>query len=182
MLTTNLLPPAEKEEIWYEETQRIVRFFAVGILSACVLAVILLFPAYFSLSLEEKELERSLRIEEDASRSLNIDAELQKIRTYENRIKSIRDFVSKPATASTMLEEFFDNTGSGIMLVSLTVKKQGDVAITGVASTRRDLLRFEKTLRDANMFQDISFPISNIVRETNINFTLQGKLKSPYML
>ncbi|MBI2122465.1 MAG: hypothetical protein HYT98_05130 [Candidatus Sungbacteria bacterium] len=182
MLTINLLPSAEKEGVWHEETQRIIRFFTTGILSACALAIVLIFPIYFSLLLEERELERSLNVEEAASRNLNIDAELQKIRTAENRIKLIRDFISTPATASTMLEKFFENTGSGITLISLTVKKQGDVAITGIATTRRNLLRFEKTLRDASMFQDISFPISNIVRETNINFTMQGKLKPPYTL
>lgn len=182
MLTTNLLPLAEKNEIWYEETRRIVRFFSVGISLICVLAVILLFPAYFFLSLEERELERSLAIEEDASRTFNIEAELQKIRIVENHIRLIRDFASAPATASVLFEKFFASSGSGITLSSLTIKKQGDVAITGNSVTRRDLLRFEKTLRDANMFQEISFPLSNIIRETNINFTLQGKLKPPYTL
>src|SRR3989338_4342220 len=182
MLTTNLLPLAEKNEIWYEETRRIVRFFATGILAVCVFAVVLFFPSYFFLSLEKQELARSLQIEEEASRMLKIDAELQRIRVAENNIRIIRDFASTPATASALLEKLTTNSGLGITLVSLTIKKQRDVAIIVNAATRRDLLRFEKTLRDANMFQEISFPLSNIVRETNINFTLQRKLKPQYAL
>lgn len=182
MLTINLLSPAEKKWVWYEEVRRIVRFFAVGIALACILAAILLFPARLSLSLEKQELKRSLRIEEEASQSLNINAESQKIQEMKTRIRLIRDFASTPPTASPLLKNFFANTDEGIMLSSLTVKKQGDVVITGNAATRRDLLRFEKTLRDANLFQELAFPLSNIVRETNINFTMQGKLKSPHTL
>lgn len=182
MLTINLLPSEEKKFVKLEETRRIILFFMGGLVIMFVIGSVFLSPSFLPLYLERKELERSLRLEEEARAALKVDEVFGRIRRFESAISSVRNFARVSPRASEILEELLAYAGSSILLDNVTVKKGGETILTGRAVARRDLLQFEKNLRDSGKFQEISSPLSNIVRETNINFTLQGKLKPAYGL
>lgn len=177
MLTINLLPTEEKKIVKLEETRRLILFFAGGLVGVFIIGSALLSPSFLPLYLERSELERSLRLEEEARAALKVDEVFGRIHRFESAISSVRNFTRVSPRASEILEELLAHAGSGIALDNVTVKKGGETVLTGMAQGRRDLLQFEKNLRDSDKFQEISSPLSNIVRETNINFTLQGRLK-----
>lgn len=177
MLTTNLLPPKEKRVIQFETVRRTVRLFAVGTVVVFVVGSVFLLPAYLPLALEERELARSLALQEEASRSLAVGEISAKLRLAQSSARSLRSFLQEPQRATALLEGFL-GTDATVSVLSLTLKKDGGFAVNGVAATRRDLLDFEKALRDSGRFESLSSPLSNITRESRINFTIQGKLKS----
>ncbi len=182
MLTINLLPPEERKFVRYKEMRRIILFFAGGLVAVFVIGSVLISPSFLPLYLERRELERSLRLEEEAGRALKVNETFERIRRLESVISRVRNFARTPPRASEILEELSVLAGSSITLDNVTIKKGGETILTGMAPGRRDLLQFEKNLRDSDKFQEISSPLSNIVRETNVNFTLQGKLKPAYGL
>lgn len=181
MLTTNLLPHKEKRMIQLEEARRTVRVLTVGTVVMFLVGSVFLLPSYLPLALEEGELARLLTLEEQASRALGVDAINVELRNVQSRVRSLQAFLSEPQRASVLLAGFLE-TGTGVNVVSLNLKQDGSFSVNGVAATRRDLLDFEKALRDSGRFETLSSPLSNITRESRITFVIQGKLKSLHRL
>lgn len=182
MLTTNLLTPQEKKAVRLEEARRLVMFFAG--LSAAGLAIVssLLLPSYLPLVMQRRGLEESLFLEEQAAERFQVKKTLLSLREVLAEINVLKTQVTAPAKASEILEQFLAPAEGGITIAFLGIKNDGEVMLNGLAATRKDLLQFEKTLRESNKFEDITSPLSNIIRETNINFSIRGKLKSVYRL
>lgn len=177
MLSTNLLPLQEKREIQLEENRRLLIFLTL--LSCLVLIVgsLLLLPSYLPLVMERRGLEASLRIEEQASSELGIKKKIVSVKRVVSAVKAVKDYAVKPTSVSSTLGEFLQSSGAAIGISFLSVRHSGEFTLIGRAQTRRDLLNFEQRLRDSKKFEEFSSPLSNIVRETNINFSLQGKIK-----
>lgn len=179
MLHTNLLPESEKLVVSYEWWQRIIHFF--GFMGLCILAVgiILLAPAYLPSYVGRKELERLLVLEESArdTDSIRIKAEATALRAM---VASVQEF-SEHRPKATQLFDVILNRQPGIEVSGMTIDV-GTVSITGHADARRNLLAFEQHLKDTGMFTAISSPLSNIIRETNITFTLQALLIKDFEL
>lgn len=181
MLSINLLPLQEKKIVRYEDLLRIVRFFTVGIVIVFGSGAIFLLPSYLPLYLEYQELVRALSIEEDASRQFQVTTTVKKIKKVETMLNYITRSDQNSSRASKLIHSLFPKM-EGIRLNTLTIKKGGDVVMNGFANTRDNLLIFETSLRAGGTFQEITFPLSNITKQFDINFTLQGKLKSEYQL
>lgn len=180
MLTANLLPPVEKKILALERTQRTIRFFAVLFGAIFIIGVLLVLPSYFTLTLEAKELLRSLVVEEAASRELALDSVFNRASDIHKTMVAIRGSGETSRKSSERLDDFFLVKSEVISITTLNIRKDGNFSISGVAETRRSLLDFEGALRDSGKFQDISSPFSNIIPERNIHFTLQGKYKPVY--
>lgn len=178
MFTINLLPSQEKKLVRLEEARRALRFFAMGLAFIFIVGSALLSPSFLPLFLERRELERSLHLEEEAGRALGVEGTMARTKTLRIAVSSIKAFIRAPSNASAALEGLWSQSRDGITLINVTMKRGGEVVLTGIAQNRKDLLRFEKNLRDSGKFQDISSPLSNIIKENNISFTFQGKLKS----
>lgn len=182
MLTTNLLPSSEKKILKREETRRTILFFAVAYSAVFFLTSFLLLPTYLPLVVQRQELLRQLEIEEEASRKLGVEESIKELRSVSTGVVSLRTYASVPPRASASLTELLDKAGPGITINLVSVKKDGSVAILGSAARRGNLLALEKALRESGRFQEISSPLSNIIRETDINFSIEGKFKSIYSL
>lgn len=182
LLNINLLPSGEQKALAREELRRIIQFFGLSISGIFFVGILLLFPSYFPLFFEERGLEQSVKIERDASEQLHVDETLKKVRFVKDALDSFSSSLARQKKTSEALVPFFSSRGSGISFTILTIKKEGNVVLSGRAEKRSDLLAFEKMLRESERFQEITFPLSNIVREIDIQFTMQGKLKPAYGL
>lgn len=181
MLTINLLPVEEKKILAIEEGRRIFRFFGMGMVGILLAGIAIFLPSYVRIFLRAQDMERALRFEEEASKELEVQDIIARARQVRIVVDSVQAFLNDGARGFAALEFFFGDT-PGITVLSIGIHKDGLVAVTGFADSRRNLLNFEKILRDSGRFQELSFPLSNIVRESNIHFTMQGKLKSSYGL
>lgn len=178
MLISNLLPEEEKKIIRTEEARRLVIFFVLGIIVIFLIASFLLLPSYVPLYLEQRELGNKLSLEEEAVRKLKVQETIALVRSQKASIASIINSLGTSGRASVLMRQFLGSAGAGVVLQNLTVQRDGTVFLRGTARTRQMLLGFEKALRDSGQLQEISSPISNIIHETNIDFVIQGKLKS----
>ena len=180
MLTTNLLPLEAKKEIRLEESRRVVILLSVFLVVDLIAASLLLLPSYLALVIERRGLEDSRRIEEEASLKLGIKEKVVSARRVASVVNAVKNYTVKPSGISTLLAEFLQSSGQGVAVSFLSVKKTGEFTLIGRATTRKDLLGFEQRLREGRKFEDLSSPLSNIIRETDINFSLQGRLKSVF--
>lgn len=182
MLNTNLLPKEEKKVIWFAEVRRIIIFFTV--LTAIILLVgsALLFPSYFIFFFEQREFTGLIKAEEEAALRLKVADTLLASQKINSSIITLKEFLSSPPRATVIFEGLLETITLPSILNGIEIKNTGETTLTGIAPTRSALLNFEKRLRDSGFFQEISFPISNIIRETNLDFIMRGKLKPRYGL
>ena len=179
MLSTNLLPFQEKKALQYEDARRIILLFAVSLVGILLIGIILLFPSYISHMLERRELEYRLAVVDEAVNKLEVQRTLTRVASTKSALTMIQNFALISGRLPAFLH-FFAAEKSGIRITTISAHRDATVTITGSANTRSNLLDFEKSLRDANMFQELHSPISNILREVNINFTFEGTLREHY--
>ena len=182
MLNTNLLPKEEKRLMWFEEVRRIVVFFTILTTIVFIIGSSLLLPSYFVFFLQQQEFARLVKAEEEASLGLKVSETLLASKKVSSSMAVLKEFLSGPQKATTIFESLLEIITPPLVITGIEVKNTGEATLTGIAAARLELLNFEKRLRDSGLFQEISFPISNIVREANIDFVMRGKIKSRYGL
>lgn len=181
MLSINLLPFREKQAVRAEEALRMVLFFTVLAVLAFAVGLVFLMPSFLSTRLAEQELGRALTLEDQTARHQAVREVILKARSVNESLAQIRSYAASPPRASSLLERFFAS-GAGITVQALFIRKSGEITLSGHAATRQELLQFEESLRNSDRFHEIAFPLSNITRERDIQFTVQGKLKPEYGL
>lgn len=176
------MPPSEKEAVWYEETRRIFFFFTVLITIVFGTGSILLIPSLITLFVQQRGLEDLIKIEENVSRNLQVDEILVEAKKIGAAAAAIKEYLAQTPRATALLQGLLETVTPTIVLSGLDIKNSGEIRITGIAATRQELLAFEKRLRASGLLQEISFPISNIIQEIDINFIMQGKIKERWGL
>ncbi|TSC78228.1 MAG: hypothetical protein G01um101433_345 [Parcubacteria group bacterium Gr01-1014_33] len=177
MLTTNLLPQEEKKAPRFEELTKIASFFGFTGLLVFICGIALLLPSYIPLLFEKSALERALKIEESAAQELKSDELSREAGEARALLKSTKDAFSRAPAASVLLTQFFDKAARArITIEMLSISKSGQVTMNGFAPTRRNLLEFERILRESGSLQEVVVPLSNIILETDIAFTFRGTL------
>lgn len=182
MLTTNLLPQSEQKEIRFEEIRRVILFFAVGLTIIIGIGIVLLIPSYLLIFVEQQELDRLFATEKNASDRLSIDKTTADIQIANRVFMSLRNSGTDSSQAAFIFDTIFKKTGTVLSIQRLSVQSSREVEIRGFASTRGDLLAFEESLRRSDIFHSIVSPLSNIIKETDITFSIQGQLRQEYSL
>ena len=181
MLHANLLPDEEKKNISFEQWIRVITFFGVAVNSILIIGITLLAPAYLPLYFQNRELERALSIQQQATQRISVDHILRSIAQIQAIITSLQQTADRPSSALSLFD-LFVVPRPGIAISTFSVDKKAAVSLAGTAATRNNLLLFEQYLRDSARFQDITSPLTNIIHETNITFTFKATLKPNYAL
>lgn len=180
MLSVNLLPPEEKQVIRMLEAARAVSSFAVFALSVFAAGLFFLLPSFFLTHFAAREAERSFAIEQrETVQRREARTALAEAKRIKEAVAEIKDYLARSPSVSRILERFFP-VSEGITVTSLAVRSDGEVRVDGRAGTREQLLTFEEALRASDQFLEVAFPLENIVRERNIQFSVKAKLKQIY--
>ncbi len=181
----NLLPPIEKEKFILEKKQRIAYRILTLLLFLvfCVNIVALGFNYYL---LEKIKQEQSVltSIKEELSRTPAQEM-AEKAKSANKNLKDIISFYKEKIYYSEILEEISKIIPSEISLTNLSIfsekkKNEGQtikVSLSGFAPTRKSLFYFRKKLKEAEFFRNVSFPPSNWIKPTDIDFSINFEVK-----
>jgi len=172
MIKINLLPPAEKKQLELASFVRLAISFGVWISVSLIVFVLLLVSTYGSLAILLKDQNRLIEIR-------RADHKTQRLVEMEEAIKKVNnqlvDIVLKQKELivwTPALEELSKITPSGIYLNNFIYQSSlNRINITGLANNRDTLLFFQKQLEDSLYFIEIEAPLSNLIKQTNINFS-----------
>jgi|SRR3989338_6586838 len=181
MLTTNLLPQKDKKTIELVKTAKIPRIAAVFICGLLVANAVLVLPTLLPLFFERTELKRELATGQEAQKKFQVSARSKELKALAATLREIRIYASQPHYQSKILDALANHKNAGISLETITITEAGGVLLNGKADTRKTLLEFENALKNSPYLDTISSPLSNVIRESNINFSIQGNLKPGLM-
>lgn len=174
MLNLNLLPVSQRKNLDYEINRRVVQFFGIWLSIIGVSFGIGLMPAYFFVSLLESEVERSLRVEESVAKAYGIGEIEDRIRAVNDRLGLILLREEKKRDPSPFITEVFSRTPAGVSLARVTTSDSlSKAAASGKAQTRSALLQFVSSLRSSSRVKSVSSPVANIIKEEDIEFSLE---------
>ena len=173
MLTLNLLPPQQKENLNYEIDRRMVQFLGFWVFAVVMIFGVLVLPAFFFISLQQSEAERAKSIEEGALQAARTTELEEKILRINNLLGVIVAREGKKQDTSPFLKEILSMSPAGVSIALITyTPAESRATVAGLAATRSELLKFIDLLKKSPGIKTVTSPVSNIIQEEDISFSL----------
>ncbi|OGD68001.1 hypothetical protein A2996_01165 [Candidatus Campbellbacteria bacterium RIFCSPLOWO2_01_FULL_34_15] len=175
----NLLPEKNKKEIRNEFILRLLVVFFVFVFFAITIFIISLVPSY-NLSVVKKtitleqvnSLKESAGIEEDI-----LSASILK---NENAKVAVLSAVDQNS-ASKIIEKILEKRPQGVKITDIFYEKNDageiDIVVKGNSSSRNILIGFVEQLELENRFEKVDFPVSNLVKDESMDFSINIYIK-----
>lgn len=177
VLSLNLLPPEEKFRLQYAMWTRAVIAIGGGLSLFLIAFIVLLLPTLFVLKAQEPALLDALNFERRAY-GQEAPSMARDVRALNRLARLVNQHASQRVPIYTLLTETFRDTPTGVRLQEVSFQAgRGEVAMAGFSSTRSALLEFIRALERSPRIASVSSPLSNLVRETDIAFTLVVKVR-----
>tara|TARA_B100001971_G_C18212754_1_gene551799 strand:+ start:289 stop:855 length:567 start_codon:yes stop_codon:yes gene_type:complete len=184
----NLLPQQQKKTLRQELRLRLVLILSISIVSFFLSLIFLLGANWIYLG----GLVYSYRSEVMSSQEkvLGADEETSKeVKAVNRTLTEVSSLYGRQIEVSVILKEIELALPQTMYLTSFqytppSIEKQGEeiihiagnVSVSGFAVTRDDLFLFRESLQEKDLFYNLSFPPSNWVRPSDINFTFNSDL------
>jgi len=173
----NLIPIKEKKAIrkFFFYRFLVVFFTMLGFL--VVVSIILLVPSYFFSLQKDVSVNQALEVEKDQAMP-EIDQQAQvAIKELDTRLSLLEKARQNTYVFSEkVVKELLADKISGIKISQISYQNDSSkgrtVNITGIAQNREQLLLFRQALENDSLFKNVDLPISNFVKDSNIEFNL----------
>jgi len=172
----NLLPKKEKEDLKRRLLNRYISFFGLFLIAIILFLIAILVAIYSVLYLTQTRIKQSnvlftqaQELEKQVS-SLNKD-----LADFINqRLEYINKIEKEKIYWSQVLEKLTQTIPNNIRLSSLEIDEK--VKIAGYAKTRDDLILLQKILEREPQFKELESPLSNFVKQQDIDFFFAFKI------
>lgn len=171
----NLLPEALKEILGsqYKKRRTIVSLW-VGIITVLFIYIALL-PSYLHVYIDARDIENELAVHKQSQSFKDVDAMVQVV-DKTNKDLSLLNDVKSSVSVTTILESLITEKGPDISFtdIAFTAKTATTSLITlrGVATDRDALVQLSRTLKGDPQFAEVNVPVSNFVKDKNIEFNV----------
>ncbi len=169
----NLLPFENKKKLRAEYHYRVTIIAAAAFLITVLIAGVFLLPSYFIAQSKQIAAESRVEVLKKVSESKE-DRDIQAALATANKKLSILAS-SEHEPISKHFETVIALRPSGIGITSLFYGRTAQVShidLEGYAKTREALLAFKKALERQSSFTEIILPITHLVKENDINFSM----------
>jgi hypothetical protein len=174
----NLLPSIEQKKIRKEYIARLAAACLVFLLATGIAASVFLLPSYiFSLIKERavaaknETIRKSIAISDAETLTLALKAAKEKISIFKPE---------ESAYAYEFIGKLVSLRPQSVTLSTIDIsrnEKNLSLHIIGKAGTRDDLITFQNKLENDKMITNVELPVSNLLLEKNINFSIKALLK-----
>lgn len=175
----NLLPLEKQEIIYKEKRRRFLMAFGLGFAFVLFWGFILALPSFFYLTSKERELSRELKALEDSRILKDVKSIEEEIQNLSQKLTLEKQNRQKTQVPSVFLEKILSLKPQGLSINSLSYNQapaQSAVSIRGSAQKRSILIDFADKLKKEPLIKNVNFPITNILKETNIEFTIIAEI------
>lgn len=174
----NLIPNQEKHRKVKDFYFKLAVVFCVTSGLSIVVASVAILPAYFLSSVNKNLISTRLEVQKNAPVSSDDQEIITAAGKLEQQLKLIENtggdafVISETVVNGILLKKMNDIKITGISYEVSTTKGRV-VTVNGSAPSRERLLLFRKALEDDVAFQTVDLPISNFIKGSNIEFSLQ---------
>jgi hypothetical protein len=178
----NLIPPSAKKGIAFEYWKRVIGVWLCLFSLAFVILSVFLLPTYIALNTQIGLLEDTMTAGVD--RVSNYDISAAELVATNNRAKLLleNNATSAPSELITALKM---SAGSNVSLNNFQFLKLDStpmMTVAGVAATRQDLATFRDKVTNDVRFSTVNLPISNLIKDKDLLFSMEITLATSTQL
>ncbi len=163
----NLLPPAQKKAVGNFYLQQVWRKLERVFLIVLILLFLAFVGGWLGLHWQQKNLERKLQQARSVQTSTELNQVQQKVVQLNRVLAQIATLQGKGSHTAEWMEKIQSAVPTGIDLTGLEYQaKENKIVISGVASTRDDLLVFKDNLTQAEIGK-VELPLKNFEEPAN---------------
>lgn len=169
----NLIPPSAKKSITYEYWKRVAAVWLFLFCTAFIILLVFLLPTHIILRSEIGFLEETASA--GALRVSNYDISATELVEASTRARQLLDNVATntPSDLITVLTQY---AGSNVALnnfqfVKLTTLPA--INLSGLANSRQDLAQFRDAVATDPRFAVVDLPISNLIKDKDLLFSME---------
>jgi hypothetical protein len=172
----NLLPPYQREIIRGEIMTRLL-FVALGIMSFLALIfLILMYNALLYVNLQTPAVVGRVAAEQGTQKSNLVELVEKDINELNGALLSIDKIRKKESfNFPYILRVIGAAVPEGAKMTNITYR-EGSIVISGHADQRSEVLKLKENLEKEKVFKNINSPLSNIIKEQDINFNFSFSL------
>lgn len=172
----NLLPPHAKKSLTKDYHIRVGIIFLSALLLIEILTLVFFTPSYYVLNLSTNKLQNELAQRELLSPGGNKEASAE-LAAIKKEMALLRPSggLEGSTTPSHLLDQVLLSKPRGIEISAFVFTNNKDkieIQLSGIASTREDLLAFRKALSAQQNIGEVKFGNSFITRKTDIDFLI----------
>ena len=171
----NFLPEEDKRKIKKEYLRRLFVVIGIFSFSAISIGVILLLSLFVFLRDQEYSLERQLDISEERLSRGKIENIISLAEGLNNKISFFDSGQKNVEEKSAFFKIILEEKTNKIKINDFFFDK-GKILIQGISENRQDLLSFIDSLRNKKDFKKVESPVSNLIKEKDIEFKLTIEL------
>lgn len=177
MLNLNLISKEDKDAFHFMAYRRAVLYLGSVAGVAIGIFIVLLIPSFLFLNAQRKEVLRETATEENALRAFGVEAIERRITLVNEKTARIRKNAAAERRASDIVSALASQA-EHVRLGEMRIDFAGrSVEIRGTAPTRNALLALKKAIEGSGLAGEISIPLVDLVKLTDVSFTLKGILK-----
>lgn len=177
----NLIPSKEKKEIaWGFYYRLMVLLFVITGVSFLVILVAIL-PSYFISSVKVNLVKAKLEMQKNEPVPLPQEQTLATIKDVNSKLTLVEKTESnKFIISQKVINAVLVKKVPGIQITDISYENSTPnsytsskkISVEGIATSRSVLLMFRQALEDDATFKNVNLPISNFIKESNIQFYL----------
>ncbi|PIR70324.1 MAG: hypothetical protein COU46_02160 [Candidatus Niyogibacteria bacterium CG10_big_fil_rev_8_21_14_0_10_42_19] len=169
----NLLPTEAKQKLDLERIRRLFLIFGLIFSAILLIGIFLLLPTWVTLDLQEEELVRQYSILNESPELSKIEGIELNIGALNEKTKMFKKNLSFEQTPSLVFNTVLDHIDQTIRLQELSFNSsKNQFSIKGTADRRENYLAFINILENDPLILKVESPISNILKDRDIEFTL----------
>ena len=178
MFSINLLSRSDKQDVRYGIYSRFSVFLGAGTLAALAAFAVLLIPSLLFLSFQKEGLLREVDIALQSQRIIDVEKVIREIQELNGRATALAGRRTSAHSAGALLDAVSVLVPVGVTLDELFFDTDAkSMMLRGHARKREDFLLFKSGIEKTSFAASVDSPISNIIKESNIAFTLTITLK-----
>ena len=173
----NLIPNEEKKKMNVDFYYRLLTLFLLMLSFSVLVAFVAILPAYFFSSMQDSVINTKLEIQKQVPIPTSGEQSLAIIKDVNTKLGLIENAENNEFSISQkVIKAIVLDKTPNIKIVQILYENDPilgkKISILGTASSRETLLAFEEALEEDGAFKNVDLPISNFVKESNIQFNL----------
>jgi hypothetical protein len=171
----NFLPEENKKIIKKEYLRRLFVVIGIFSFSAISIGIILLLSPYLFLKDQKYNLERQLVVSEERFSRAKIENIIPLVEELNAKISLLDSGQKNIGEKSAFIKIILEEKTNKIKINDFFFDK-GKILIQGLSEDRQSLLSFIDSLKKKKDFKKVESPVSNFIKEKNIEFKLTIEL------
>ena len=168
----NLLPESEQKKLAREYAARVGIVLAAFLSGVLLLGILFLIPAYLSARAAYDAAMTRLGALDQAAVAKQIET-ARRANDLDQKLTLLK--VPSKLSAATVLEKLTAKRTLGISITNISYDRRSmgtKLDVQGVSASREALIGFVKNLKSEQAFAEVYSPVSNLVKDRDINFTI----------